>query len=135
METDPRLRYVLQMTLIYLLVPSCVPPAVIFFWAKKPPSGDSMSNFWRKFPFFSQNEFAKLSPIVGRVLPLVYLLGTILMILYKSVANSGEIYLNLSGDTRQCCYRTNNEYKKMKKKNLNFLKDILRRNSLQNKSE
>jgi hypothetical protein len=102
---------------------------------QRSPNGNTASNFWRKFPFFSQNEFAKLSPIVGRVLPLVYLLATILMILYKSVANSGEIYLNLSGDTRQCCYRTNNEYKKMKKKNLNFLKNILRRNNLQNKSE
>jgi hypothetical protein len=58
---------------------------------------------------FSQNEFAKLSPILGRVLPLVCLLATILIILYKNVANLGEIYLNPSGDTRQCCYSTNNE--------------------------
>jgi len=33
-KTDPRLRYVLQMTLIYLFVPSCVPIGH-FFGGKK----------------------------------------------------------------------------------------------------
>jgi hypothetical protein len=51
--------------------------------------------FWREFPFFSE-EFAKIPPILGSLSPPVYLLAT----------KIGEICLNLSGDTRQCCYRT-----------------------------
>jgi len=50
----------------------------------------------------------------GQMASQVYILATRLMVMYKSVAIKGKIYLVLSRDTHQCCYNTKMNKKKKK---------------------
>jgi hypothetical protein len=88
----------------YSSISLCDVYQVLFFGGEKWTNGDTRPQISGEFFPFSQKEFAKLPPILGSVLPPVYLLATNLMILYQSTASEGQICLNLSGDTCQCCY-------------------------------